>query len=312
MRFGAYGLIALAAALWGIISLFVKGLAAYGFTPLQIVALRTALSAAALFAYMLAADRRGLIISLADCRYFIGTGIGSILFFNWCYFYAMNIMSVAVAASLLYTAPAFVALLARLFLGEALTARKALAIAMTFFGCCLVVGVLPAFTGKVSAFGLLAGLGAGFGYALYSIFGKFALRRYSAATVTTYTFIFAALASLPPSGLWTASALVGQWQVWGYALGLGLISTVLAYLFYTIGLTHVEPSRAAVTATLEPLVAAAVGATAFGEVLSGWQLAGMALVIGGVAAVQDFRMTKAEKCQSNCSKGADNGQTEYR
>lgn len=309
MHFWAYGLIALAAALWGIISLFVKGLAAYGLTPLQIVAVRAALSAAVLLAYMLAADRRGLAISLADCRYFIGTGVFSILFFNWCYFYAIQTMEVAVAAVLLYTAPAFVALLASLFLGEKLTGRKLFALVTTFVGCCLVVGLLPGFRGAVSISGLLAGLGAGFGYALYSIFGKFALRKYSALTVTTYTFVFAALAALPISGLGAAAAALSQWQVWAYILGLGLVSTILAYLCYTVGLAYVEPSRAAVTATLEPLVAAAVGAAVFGEALGGWQLAGIVLVIAAVAAVQDYRPRNGGKITEKISKGADNGQT---
>lgn len=301
MHIWAYLLIALSAVMWGIISLFVKGLATHGFTPLQIVAVRSVLSAAVLLTYMLVADRRGLLISLADCRYFIGTGVCSILFFNWCYFYAMANMPVAVAVVLLYTAPAFVAVLACIFLGEKMTARKLCALATTFVGCCLVVGVLPGLTGALSALGLLSGLGAGLGYALYSIFGKFALRKYSALTVTTYTFIFAALASLPLSGLGSTATMLFQWPVWGYVLGLGLISTVLAYLCYTIGLKYVEPSRAAVTATLEPLVAATVGATVFGEALSGWQLAGMLLVITAVAIVQDYRTINAAKVQINRS-----------
>jgi drug/metabolite transporter (DMT)-like permease len=120
-----------------------------------------------------------------------------------------------------------------------------------------------------------------------SIFGKLALRRYEPLTVTTHTFIFAAAAVLPFSGLWEQRALLAAWQVWGYAAGLGLVSTVLAYLLYTVGLKYVEPGRAAVTATLEPLVAATVGMTVFGEALTGWQLTGMALVIAAVAGVQE-------------------------
>jgi drug/metabolite transporter (DMT)-like permease len=194
---------------------------------------------------------------------------------------------VAVAAVLLYTAPAFVAVLSMAVFGEVLTARKAAAIVVTFVGCAFVVGVLPAFSGTVSLPGLLAGLGAGAGYALYSIFGKLALRRYRALTVTVYTFVVAAAAVLPVSGLWEQRDLFAAWQVWGYALGLGLLSTVLAYLLYTVGLAYVETSRAAVTATLEPLVAATVGAVVFGEALTGWQLAGMALVIAAVAGVRE-------------------------
>lgn len=283
----AYLLIASAAVLWGIISVFVKGLTAYGFTPFQVVALRVTVSAVGLVAYAALFNRGALAVRPADLVYFVGTGIVSILFFNWCYFSAMEATSVAVAAVLLYTAPAFVAVMAWLLFGEALTMRKVAAVAATLVGCALVVGVLPSFGGEVSPFGLATGLGAGLGYALYSIFGKFALRRYSALTVTVYTFVVAAAASLPVSGLWAERALFSAGPVWGYGLGLGLVSTVAAYLLYTVGLSYVETGRAAVTATLEPLVAAAVGAVVFGQPLDGWQLAGMALVIAAVAAVQE-------------------------
>ncbi len=282
----AYWFIAAAAALWGIIGLFVKGLTAYGFSPLQIVAVRVAISAVGLVAYTATRDRGALAVRLADGGLFVGTGIFSVLFFNWCYFTAIGTTSVAVAAVLLYTAPAIVAVLSRVVFGEALTGRKGAAVAVTFVGCAFVVGVLPGLAGTVSPLGLLTGLGAGVGYALYSIFGKLALRRYRALTVTIYTFVFAAAASLPFSGLWEERALFAAWQVWAYVAGLGLFSTVLAYLLYTVGLAYVEPGRAAVTATLEPLVAAAMGAAVFGETLTGWQLAGMAMVIAAVAGVQ--------------------------
>ncbi|MGI6092761.1 MAG: EamA family transporter [Veillonellaceae bacterium] len=282
----SYALIVAAAVLWGIISLFVKGLAAYGFTILQIVAIRVALSAIILALYIAVKDRSQLRIKLTDAKYFIGTGIFSIAFFNWCYFSAIQEISVAVAAILLYTAPAFVLLLSRLLFGERLTTQKIVALVVTFSGCTLVVGAFPNFQATISFYGLAAGLGAGFGYALYSIFGKFALRHCSAMTVTVYTFIFAAAAMLPISGLWQVKTLLLQWPAALYAIGFSLFSTVIAYLCYTVALNHIEAGRAAIIATLEPIVAALVGTMFFGEVLSYWQVSGIVLVIAAVASVQ--------------------------
>lgn len=285
MKTWSYALIVAAAVLWGIISLFVKGLAAYGFTTLQIVAIRVAVSAIILVLYIAVKARRMLRIKLTDGKCFIGTGIFSIGFFNWCYFSAIQETSVAVAAILLYTAPAFVLVLSRLLFGEKLTVGKIAALAVTFSGCALVVGVFPNFQAAVSIYGLAAGLGAGFGYALYSIFGKFALRHYSAMTVTVYTFVFAAAAMLPLSGLWEVKTLLFEWQVALYSIGFSLFSTVLAYLCYTVALNHIEPGRAAIVATLEPIVAVLMGTMFFGEVLSYWQIIGIVLVILAVASV---------------------------
>jgi len=286
MKGWAYALIAVAATLWGVVSLFVKGLTFYGFSALQIVAIRVAMGAFILTVYLACTDKTLLRIKLADSKYFVGTGIFSVVFFNWCYFTAIQDTSVAVAAILLYTAPAFVAVLSRFFFREELTKRKVGALAATFLGCMLVVGVVPGLKGTISLSGLLAGLGAGVGYALYSILGKFALQRYRALTVTTYTFVFAAAVMLPVSGLWDARELFAHWEVVGYCAGFGLFSTVLAYLCYTVALVYIEPGRAAVAATLEPVVATLVGTVVFGEALSGWQIVGMAVIIAAVAVVQ--------------------------
>jgi drug/metabolite transporter (DMT)-like permease len=274
-----------AAVLWGIISIFVKGLAVYGFTTLQIVAIRVAASAIILTLYIAIKDRSLLKIRLTDSKYFIGTGMFSIAFFNWCYFTAIRETSVAVAAILLYTAPAFVLLLSRLLFDERLTAGKITALGVTFSGCALVVGILD-LKGTIPLYGLASGLGAGFGYALYSIFGKFALRHYSAVTVTVYTFVFAAIAMLPVSGLWEVRAQLFHLPAVAYSIGFSLFSTVLAYLCYTVALSYIETGRAAIAATLEPIVAAIVGVTFFGEALSSWQILGIVLVIAAVASVQ--------------------------
>ncbi|HWR05853.1 DMT family transporter [Sporomusa sp.] len=286
MKTWAYGLIVVAATLWGIISIFVKGLAEYGFTTLQIVAMRVAISAIILTVYIAIKDRSLLRIRPAHGTYFIGTGIFSIAFFNWCYFTAIQETSVAVAAILLYTAPAFVLVLSRFLFGERLTTGKVAALIVTFSGCAFVVGFLPGLQGAISLYGLAAGLGAGFGYALYSIFSKFALQHYNALTVTVYTFWFAAAVMLPVSELWETRALFYHWPVVAYSIGFSFFSTVLAYWCYTIALSYIEAGRAAIAATLEPIVATVVGTLFFGEILSNWQLFGIILVIAAVASVQ--------------------------
>ncbi|MDR3561091.1 MAG: EamA family transporter [Negativicutes bacterium] len=287
MKGWAYGLIAAAAVFWGIVSLFVKGLSAYGFSALQLVAIRAVTGAAILTLYLAITDRSLLRIRLADGKYFVGTGIFSIVFFNWCYFTAIQETSVAVAAILLYTAPAFVIILARIFFHEALTGRKMAALTATLAGCILVAGAPSGLDGAIGLRGLLVGLGAGVGYALYSIFGKFALAHYRPLTVTTYTFLFAAAAMLPVSGLWQERELFLQWPVAAYSLGFGLLSTAAAYLCYTVALTYVEPGRASIAATLEPVVAALVGTLVFGQGLTAWQVGGMVLILTAVVAVQE-------------------------
>jgi len=285
----AYLYIILAASLWGIIGLFVKNLSAHGFTSIQIVAIRSITAAIFLLVYVLIKNRKLLQIKITDSKYFIGTGIISIVFFNWCMFSAIQETSIAISAILLYTAPIFVAIMSRFLFKELFTPRKTLALFITILGCAFVVGFLPNNNDTISMYGLLLGLGSGFFYALYSIFCKYALKKYSSLTITVYTFVFAAVAAAPFSGLWSKRALFLNAEIWIYIIGLSFFSTMLAYLLYTEGLKYVETSKASIIATIEPVVATLVSVLVFHEQLLAWQYAGIVLVI---AAVIDISLQK--------------------
>lgn len=126
-----------------------------------------------------------------------------------------------------------------------------------------------------------------FGYALYSIFGKAALKKYDTLTITAYTFIFASLALLPFSNFINSGESFSMGSFWIYLAGMGFFPSVLAYLLYTKGLEEVESSRASIVATIEPVIGALVGFFFFREVLSGWQLAGVLIIPAAVVLIQE-------------------------
>lgn len=276
MKARAYLYIISAAALWGLIGLFVKILAGQGFTSMQIVALRAIASAFCITLVLCKLGLRHLRIRLRDVWLFVGTGICSLVFFNYCYFNCMQQSSLAVAALLLYTAPIFVMLLSLLLFGESFNLRKGVSLACTFIGCAFVTGAFSSGLTLTLA-GLLYGLGSGIGYALYSIFGKYAVQKYSSPTITAYTFYFA-LAAVPLAGFdSTAIARLDLTSVL-CSLGLGLVCAVIPYILYTKGLEQVEPGQASILATVEPFVAAAIGMLYFAEPLTFGKAAGMLLI----------------------------------
>ena len=276
--------ILLAGTLWGVIGIFFNLLSGLGFTQMQVVAIRAVTAALVLGAYILVRDPALLRVRLRDCWCFVGTGIISLVFFNWCYFTAMETTSLAVAAVLLYTAPVFVMLFSAVLFREPIGRRKVLALVMTFAGCLLVAGMPGG--GSVYPRGFLTGLGAGVGYALYSIFSRFALEKgYSSATISLYTFLFAGAAALPLSRLWEAGALLVRPEAAAGALGIGVLCCVFPYLLYTRGLAGVETGQAAIMATVEPAVAALVSFALYGESLLGAKGAGILLIFAAVAVL---------------------------
>lgn len=282
----AYFYVFLGASLWGIIGLYIDELSRAGFTSLQIVTLRVVCASVMLVVFVGIKDSKLLKIDVRDSLSFIGTGIFSTVFFSWAYFTAIGEVSLSVAVILLYTGPAFVVILSRLFFGEPITARKIGALVLTLLGCVLVIKVFPISADHISWYGMLIGLGSGFGYALYSIFGKHALNKYHPLTVITYTFVFASVALLPTSGITIEAGQLSDSRIWLQILGLGFFPTALAYFLYTLGLSMIETGRASIAATIEPVVATLLGIFIFGETLTIYQVFGILLVLLGVILVQ--------------------------
>ena len=283
--YGAYGSILLAAALWGIIGLWNRRLMAAGLSPTSIVVVRNFGGMALLAAIFAVKDRSVFRVRKEHLKYFFGTGVVSVLLFTVCYFSCQKICSLAVASILLYTAPAIVVVLSALLWKEPVTRRKLLALVLTIVGCALVCGV---FAGDVTVTlsGILLGLGSGFFYALYSIFGRYALAHYDSMTVTVWTFLFAgpcSLVLLRPAELKVAFSTPVNMLV---AAGLVVFSTVLPYLLYTRGLARVESGKASIMASLEPVVASLAGVLIFGEPMSAMTLAGIVLVLSGVVILR--------------------------
>ncbi len=279
-------MIILGAVFWGIIGLFVKHLTPYGFTSAELVALRSLITAVGLVILLLITNPKYLKIKIRHLWYFIGTGLFSFVFFNLCYFEAMKESSLSVAAILLYTAPFFVMGMSCLFFREKITRGKLLALILAFLGCVAVSGVLDG-GGSISPQGLLWGLGAGFGYALYSIFAKFALQKYDTLTVITYTFLVATVGSfflITPSH--TVEVLQTNPQSIWLLLIYGIVTGAAAYYCYTKGLEHTPPAKASVIATAEPVVATLCGAFFFGEIPTVFGFFGIFLVIFAVLYLQ--------------------------
>ncbi|MBS4194453.1 EamA family transporter [Bacillus sp. FJAT-49870] len=281
-------MVLLAALLWGAIAIFVKQLSFYGFTEMEIVSIRVTFAFLWLLPFVLfMKNKRQIAIQFKHLWYFIGTGLCSIVFFNWAYFKAINMMSISIAVMLLYTAPAFVVVLSALFLKERLTKKKMIAVFTTMIGCTIIALAGKDIGGNWTALGFIIGLCSGLGYALYTIFGKIALRNYESFIITFYTFFVSTLTLMPFFPFWKNAALLPL-EAWFYMAGLGLFPTVVAYLFYTYGLKGIESSTASILATIEPISAVVIGVTLYQEELFFTQIIGVILILSSIVIISDW------------------------
>jgi drug/metabolite transporter, DME family len=276
-----------AASIWGTLGFFAKILYAEGVSFEALVAVRASVGWAAMLLFVLLTwGVRSRRVTGRDFLFLVPLGLVGIGAFYLLYFFTVRESTVGTAAILLYSSPAFVALLAWIFLKETLGPLRLLALALTFGGIFLVVGGYEPGALEVSLPVLATGLLSGLTYGLYSIFGKPLAGHLEPAIILSYALGFGSvllvLAALP-----TFHTLVGLSSS-SYALlvMLAVVHTALAFGLYTVGLKRLDAGQAAIVATVEPVVAGAIGVVLLGEELTALKVIGALLVLAGAALAQ--------------------------
>lgn len=279
---GGYFWVVLAALLWSTIGLFMRTLHDhYGFSALTLAFLRAGISCAISASLLLVWRRDLLRLRRTSLAWLMLYGIVGVGVFYFVYTQAILVTNVTTAVVLLYTAPAFVTLMARRVWGEPLATRKLLAIGLAFAGCALVARAYDLTQLRLNGVGLLFGLGAGFTYALFTMFSKAGMKQFSTWTLTTYELLFGALFLLLFQNIHDLAIVIQQPTAWVFLLGLVLGPTLGAITAFNLGVREVPASNASIVATIEPVMASLLAFVVLGERLEGWQMLGGAMVIAG-------------------------------
>jgi len=264
-----------AAALWGLIGPFAKLAFQEGIAPLEVAFWRAVL--AWLCFGVQAIWQRQVRVAVAHLPMLLLFSLTGVFLFYGSYQLAVQKGGAALASVLLYTAPAWVALMAVFFFREKMTTVKMTALVATLAGVALVSlgsgGVIAGNSDQVAT-AVFFGLVAGFCYSLYYIFGKYFGGKYSAATVFFYILPMGALCLMP----WVDFAEKSL-TAWLALASLAVLCTFTAYHCHYAALKYLEAGRAAIAATLEPVVAGVVAFFWWGEFFSPAGYVGSGLII---------------------------------
>ena len=276
--------VVLAGALWGTTGTISKFIFEFGIDPLTLSLLRIIISFILLYLFAIFTKRR-LHLRQEDVLFFLVFGAVSVAGFNLFYLTSIQLTTVTTAVILLYTAPAFSLLTARIILKEPLTKRKLLALLLTIIGIFLVVEAYRPGQLLLTVPGVLAGLGAGLTFGLYGIFSKEAFKRGYGILETVILALGAAMVVLllirPP---WLLAPLATEpMMLWLLVVIIAVFSTMLAYVFFVSGLVHVEAGKATLVAAIEPVVAIAAAMIFLGETITFLQFIGVAAVLTAVS-----------------------------
>lgn len=281
--------------LWGSSGLFVHFLAPYGFSSLQLTAVRGTVAFLCMLGFVLVKRRAALRIPLWQIPLFLGIGV-SLFGTAACYFISMQATSVATAVVLMYTAPVYVLIFSILFLKERLTPIKAVAIASTLLGGCFVSGVIGGL--RLDLFGILMGLLSGISYGAYNILTKIALQKNASPCSTTlYGFFFMSLIALSasrPLEIFTYTATQPAILI-PVLIGLGIVTYIIPYVLYTLGLRGLPAGTASALGIIEPMTATIYAALFLKQELSVLAVVGIVLILAAVPLLSRSEQQHSEK-----------------
>lgn len=269
-----------AATLWGSLGLFGKLLFQHHLVPVEVASARAAIAFITLAAVMAPRWQR-LVPSWRELPLFALYGAISIGLFYYLYLEAIERTTLAIAAALLYTAPGFVLVLSWALRWEPVRPGQLLPLAMTLTGAFLVTGAatsLVAGGASLPPGAVLAGLGSGLTYALFTVLGKRVAQRTDLARVIFWAYGFGALVlgiNVRPWRPFLDAPAAAPLLV-TMAIGPTLLATVL----FLAGVRYIQASSASMLATIEPVVAALLGAVLLEETLGADTALGTTLVIG--------------------------------
>ncbi|MGQ9556824.1 MAG: DMT family transporter [Desulfurispora sp.] len=277
-------LIILAATMWGIAGTVAKFMFNNNASPFDLVQMRLLISFFILLTLLSLTNRSLLKISRSDLLYFLIFGTLGVAMVQFTYMYTISLNNVATAIFLQYLAPALVLVYGLLTRSENLTPAKCAALA------CAIAGGLGIVRGNlqgglaVNTTGLISGLASALAFAFYTIYGKRGLSKYNPWTMLTWGFGIAALVwsfYAPPWQTWLAAT----WTTRLFFLYIAIFATTLPFGLFFLGLKYINPVKAGITSTLEPVIGTLASFFFLGEVLAPVQIAGCLLILVAIVLI---------------------------
>jgi drug/metabolite transporter (DMT)-like permease len=284
-----YLLAAFAAACWATGGLTAKWMfTRLGTTvdPAQLSGARALLAAVLLIGFLALRAPRELLARPRDLPFFAVFGVFGLAMVHFTYFKAISLTNVATAILLEYLAPVLILLFSVAFLSERFTWSLPTAVAMSVAGCALMVGVIGGAGLSVSPAGIAWGLASAVFFALYTVLGKYAAHRFSQWTLLAYGLGAASvfwLVLLGPTAVFGVLADPGRFAA---VFFMAVVGTIAPFAAFLTALHHIDATKASVTATLEPGIAALAAFLLLGESLLPLQLLGGGLVLAAILVVQ--------------------------
>lgn len=233
---------------------------------------------------VMAYSQRGIRPSTEDRKKLLGLGVLGHFVYQLLFVGGLSLTRAGTAALVVAASPAAVAIVARAGGHERLPMRAVAGIALSISGVMLVVGGSVQADGTSHLLGDLLILGAVVVWAFYTTGLVPLAQRVEPAQVAAWTLV----GGVVPLMLVAAPSIVAtDWAsvtplTWAAVAYSGILAMVVAYLVWYHGVRAIGPTRTAMFANLQPIVAVFVAWAVLGEVPTVFQGIGAAAVLSGL------------------------------
>jgi drug/metabolite transporter (DMT)-like permease len=294
-----YGLTVLAAAFFSINGTVSTLALQAGVEPTRLTALRCTGAAVGLLAVLAVTAPGRLRLTLRDVPFLAVFGVVGVALTQYLYYVAIGRLPVGIALVFEMTAPVLIALYVRLVRKEPVRRRLWTALLLSLSGLVFVAQVWQG-GGSLDPLGVAAALTAAACLATYYLMGERGAAGRDPVALTCWSFVAAALFWAVAAPWWRFDAGVlaervpvelGDLSVplWVLVAWIVVLGAMVPFWLSLAALRHLSPTTAGLVATIEPVFASIIAWTWLGQVLTGWQVLGGVVVLGGIGLAQTAR-----------------------
>ena len=209
------------------------------------------------------------------------------------WFESLRHTSVASSTTIVCTEVIWVCLGYFLFLKGRISWKAGLAICVTLVGSVLIA-LADSGSGGGQLYGDLLALAAAVAVAVYTLIGRVVR---SSVSTPVYTYLVYSVCALVLVGVCVAQGhTLAAWGTGAVIVGLllAIFSTILGHSIFSWCLKYFSPSFVSASKLCEPVVAGILAGFLFGEIPGLMQVAGGALILGGVYSYSKIERAEGE------------------
>lgn len=270
-----YLMLFLAATFWALTGFMGLAVKEAGVSPMEVAFWRALIGGGLFIIHALVSNNYK--VATKDRMIFMAFGLPGVAILFYGFQLGVREVGMSMATMLQYTSTAWIVVWGVVFFKDPLTKWKVISAAMAIGGAvvmCLAGGTIAQ---GITFAGVAGAVISGICYSLHSPFSKKFMQHYSPISIYMHTMPIGALCMLPFVNFVEKSP-----TTWAWIIGLSIVTVWAAYWCYCEGVKRLEVSKVGVICSIEPVIAAVIGLTFFGEIFTGMGWLGAGIIVAAV------------------------------